>query len=182
MTTEISKKKLYTVEEFMNLLDDDKAYELLGGELVEIPGPNVQHGLIISKLFLSLGSFLAANSSGKVLTNLAFELNPKSASIPDLAYVSTERLPGIDSSKAFPGAPDLVIEVMSPNDKWSAVSAKVQLYQHAGAKLVWVIDPFDRGVTVYRLDHPRRLLLLDDELNGEDVIPGFKLPVRTLFE
>lgn len=182
MATTVREKRTYTVEQFMRMPDNGKRYELLEGELVEMPGPNVLHGRITRRLFHSLNIFLEANPLGEAMNELAFELGPKTAPLPDLAFVRSERLTAIDESGAFPGAPDLAIEVMSPTDKWSAVSKKVQLYQQAKTRLVWVIDPFDKGVTVYRLDRPRRLLLIDDELDGEDVIPGFKLNVRSLFE
>ncbi len=180
----LAEKQTYTVSEFMelDLPDDGKQYELIEGELIEMSGPNVQHGLIISHLFHYLDSFLASNQLGRVLNNAAFELNSKNSPIPDLAFISAKRLIGLDFTKPFPGAPDLAIEVMSPSDKWSDVSKKVQLYREAGAKLVWVIDPFDQGVTVHRYDAPRRLLLINDELDGEDVVPGFKLKISALFE
>ncbi len=126
--------------------------------------------------------YLIDKPIGEVLNNSAFELNPANALLPDLAFMLLEHSAEVDPTTAFPGPPDLAVEVMSPSDKWSGVSKKVQLYQQAGTRLVWVVDPFDQGVTVYRLNKPRRLLLVDDELDGEDVIPGFKLPVKTLFE
>jgi Uma2 family endonuclease len=88
----------------------------------------------------------------------------------------------VDSSKAFPGPPDLAVEIMSPTDKWSEVIVKVKLYQLYQTRLVWIVDPFDQGVFVYRLGQTRRLLLVTDELTGEDVIPGFTLAVKALFD
>jgi len=179
MTTEV--KQYYTVEEFMALPDDGNRYELIEGELREMPGPNFTHGSITILLIVELHSYLTTSLIGRVLTNMAFELSRKSGPVPDVAFVKLERVAGIDVSKAFPGAPDLAIEIMSPTDKWSEVAEKVQLYLQAGTTLVWVVDPFDRAVNVYHKGQNRRLLLEDADLDGEDVLPGFKLKVSSLF-
>ncbi len=184
MATQLSATRSYTVEEFMSLPDDGKRYELIEGELIEMPGPNINHGIITSRLIRALSDFLKlqGQSPDLALTNLAFELARKTAPIPDAAYVTAERMAGADLSKAFPGPPDLAIEVMSPTDKWSEVIGKVRLYQRYQTRLIWIIDPFDQSVFVYRLNQPRRSLLIADELSGEDVMPGFALPVKELFE
>lgn len=184
MTTQLDKARTYTVEEFMSLPDDGKRYELIEGELKEMPGPNHKHGIITSRLIMALGNFLASQgqSPDLALTNMAFELAKKTAPIPDVAFITAERAAGDDLSKAFSGPPDLAIEIMSPTDKWSEVINKVKLYQRYQTRLIWVVDPFDQGVFVYQLGHPRRTLLAEDELTGEDVIPGFSLAVQALFD
>jgi Uma2 family endonuclease len=184
MTTQLSATSSYTVEEFMSLPDDGKRYELIEGELIEMPGPNINHGIITSRLIRALSDFLKSQgqSPDLALTNLAFELAPKTGPIPDVAFVTAERMAGVDLDKAFPGPPDLAIEVMSPTDKWSEVINKVRLYQRYQTRLVWIVDPFDQAVNIYSLGQPRRLLLATDELTGENVIPGFTLAVKTLFD
>ncbi len=181
MTVETRREKFYTVDQYMKMADNGKDYELVEGKLTEMPGPNLAHGRITKRLFRNLDTFLIKSPIGEVLDNVAFELDPKNALRPDLAFISAERGANNDESKAFPGAPDLAIEAMSPTDKWRDVSDKVRRYLHAGARMVWVVDPFDQGVTVYRPDQPRRLLLPEDELDGLDVVPGFKLLVGQLF-
>ena len=184
MTIEIDRNRTYTVKEFLALPEDEAGlkFELIEGVLTEMPGPNLNHGLITTKLVLAIGTYLSDKAIGQVLTNLAFLLNDKSAPIPDVAFVEAERLKAASREMVFEGAPDLAIEVMSPTDKWSEVSKKVHVYQQNGTRLVWVIDPFDQGVTVYHHERPRRLLLVDDKLDGEDIIPGFTLEIKTLFE
>ncbi len=184
MTTQLHKPKTYTVEEFMNLPDDGKRYELIEGELIEMPGSNLNHGIITSRLIRALGNFLESQNQSPdlALTNMAFVLAPKTAPVPDAAFVTAERMVGIDRSKPFNGPPDLAIEIMSPTDKWSEVIKKVRLYQRYQVTLIWVVDPFDMTVFVYRLNPPLRSLLADEELSGEDVLPGFTLPVQALFE
>ncbi len=179
----VSRKKTYTVDEFMAMTDRGKRYELVEGELVEMSGPSFQHGKIILKIGAKLQYFLEKNLVGEAASGSTFELNPKNGPVPDVAFVRTENIPAdIDPTKAFPGAPDLAIEVMSPSDKWSQVIAKVHRYQAAGVKIIWVIDPFDQNVFVYYQNNRKKVLGLDDELDGEDLLPGFKLAIKDLFE
>jgi Uma2 family endonuclease len=192
MTFQADKTRTYTIEEFMELPDDGKRYELIEGELKEIggdgedkmAGPSYKHGIITSRLMRALGNFLETQGQSPylALTNMAFELDKKTAPIPDVAYISPDRAIGVDLSKAFPGPPDLAIEVMSPTDKWSEVIDKVRLYQRYATRLVWIIDPFDQSVFVYSLGQARRSLLINEELSGENILPGFKLPVSFLFD
>jgi Uma2 family endonuclease len=183
MTTQLHKSKTYTVEEYLNLPDNGKRYELIEGDLIEMPGPNHKHGIITSRLNRIMGNFLASNgqSPDLALTNMAFALSLKTAVNPDVAFIKEERAVGVDLSKPFQGAPDLAIEVLSPTDKWSDVIAKVRLYQSYQVTLVWVVDPFDQSVFVYRPNQLTRLLYAGSDLSGEDVVPGFTLPVKDLF-
>lgn len=179
----IDLDRTYTVKEFMTLPDNGKRYELIGGKLSEMPGPSIQHGLIIRNLFHYLDTYLTDHPTGKVLNNLAFELNPKNAPLPDLAFVLSERLQSIDYSDAFPGPPDIAIEVLSRTDYTFKTDDKIVEYLKAGTRLIWLINPNSNLVFVY---HPggAKPLILDgnDELEGEDVIPGFNVKVSALFE
>jgi Uma2 family endonuclease len=103
--------------------------------------------------------------------------------LPDLSFVSRDRLPQrIDLNADF--APDLAVEVLSRGDDVSDIDRKVMQYQRSGVRLVWVIHPVIQAIDVYRLKDGLKLqrLLIDDELNGEDVIPGFRLAVQRLFD
>lgn len=183
MTSLINKNKIYTVEEFMSLPDDNKRYELIDGKLKEQTGFTCDHGRLSTDLLWGLMEFLEGPNAalGEAITNCTFELNPKTAVIPDAAFISAKKLPVADPYKAFPGAPDLAIEVLSPSDIWSEVISKIRLYQSYGVTLVWVVDPFDKSVFVYRPNQPTRLLFAGDDLFGEDVLPGFTMPVKDLF-
>jgi Uma2 family endonuclease len=177
----IETGQTYTVDEYMALPDDGNRYELIEEELVEMPGPNIKHGKITGLLFGEIRDFLKENPLGTVINNMAFQLNRKNAPLPDLAFVKAERFTNLDESKAFPGAPDLAVEVMSPTDKWSDVSKKVRLYLDNGASMVWIVDPFDLAVNVYKPPRHRQLLLESANLTGEPLIPGFVYPVKNLF-
>ncbi len=186
MTTEvmIDTTKNYSIEEYLRLPDDGKRYELVKGELVEMAGPSGRHGIIIFSLGGILKTFLDKNPYGVGLSGTAFVIDAINhiARVPDLAFVTTARAAGVNYDEAFPKPPDLAIEVMSPTDKWSQVVDKVNEYQQAGVPLVWVIDPFDKGVFVYELHKSRKALNREDELDGGEILPGFKLEVSKLFE
>lgn len=185
MTAQLEVAELEQTSTDEELNTDDKLYELIDGEYFEMNrGPSSTHGDIIFTLSGYLFAFLTINPLGKGYSGTAFTLNPQNAPIPDVAFVKAERihLAAINTELAFPETPDLAVEVMSPSDKWAEVVAKVRRYQQASVGLVWVIDPFDQNIYVYKLNKRKKMLFLEDELDGDDVIPGFKLAVKALFE
>ena len=100
---------------------------------------------------------------------------------PDVAFVSTDRL-DVDEDEKFPIPPDLAIEVVSPTDVHYRIVRKAFDYLEAGTRLVWVLDPVAKTVTVYRSKSDIELLTSEATLTGEDVVPGFTCPVENLFE
>ncbi|MFW6074622.1 MAG: Uma2 family endonuclease [Chloroflexota bacterium] len=99
-----------------------------------------------------------------------------------MSYVSEGRLPQIQERQGvLELAPDLAIEVMSPSDSHSQVTAKVMTYLEAGTQLVWVVDPDRRTVLVYTPDRRARLLLEDEEIDGGDALPGFRTKISEFF-
>jgi len=115
-----------------------------------------------------------------VLTEGGFLLsrNPDTVRGPDVSFVRADRFNAEEAGRGyFRGAPDLAIEILSPSNRPGETHAKVADYLAAGARLVWVIDPAQRIVSVYRsLLSPRRIAA-DGVLNGEDVLPGFSFPI-----
>ncbi len=101
--------------------------------------------------------------------------------IPDIAFISTDRIPN-DPSKASPVPPDLAVEVVSPTDSSYRVEEKAFIYLEAGTQLVWVLKPRSKTVTVYRSETEITLLTQNETLSGEDVIEGFTCSVAELFE
>jgi Uma2 family endonuclease len=103
---------------------------------------------------------------------------------PDAAFVLAERLPPLsDQSGYLALAPDLAVEIVSPSDRWTMVTRKVDRYLLAGVRLVWVVDQASRSVTVCSADGPWRTLHIEtgDALDGGAVLPGFRLPLADLF-
>ncbi len=181
MTTDV---RHYTIAEYMSLPDDGRHYELVRGELVEMPGPSGRHGRIITKLSRYLDVYLDSKSIGQVFSGSAFVLDSanNTARIPDVAFVKAEKLVGINYDEALPFPPDLAIEVLSPSDIWSEVVEKVRQYLAVGVELVWVVDPFDKNIYLYYPDQSKKTLYSGDELDGENVIPGFNLTAKLLFD
>ena len=117
-------------------------------------------------------------------TEIGFVLtdDPDTVRAPDLAFIRNERLPAAEvEHRYFRGAPDLAVEVTSPNDSYSEVREKVAEWLEHGTRRVIVVDPRRRNVTVHRPDGTVTDLGIDDTLDGEDVVPGWQLAIRDLF-
>jgi Uma2 family endonuclease len=101
---------------------------------------------------------------------------------PDVSLVAKGRIPAAGIPKNYrPVAPDLAVEVVSPSDRFEDVQTKVADYLAAGTRLVWVVEPATRTIFVYRSIRDLQALGEEDELRGEDVLPGFHCPVRRVF-
>jgi Uma2 family endonuclease len=102
--------------------------------------------------------------------------------VPDVAFVRAERILPLEDRAGFTRfAPDIAVEVLSPNDRLGEVDAKVRMYLDAGVRHSWVVDPRMRSVAVYALGRPVVHLGENDDLDGGDVLPEFRVPVRELF-
>jgi len=185
MATEASLDGVYTIEEFMRLPDDGYAYDLVDGRLERMSPTGGEHGRIASLLNVYLGSYVLEHDLGDTFAaETAFVLDAETRDVrgADVAFVSTARLADVGAG-AVPVPPDLAIEVISPTDRLRAVRRKVAAYQRAGVPLVWVVNPRRQTVEVYHPDDAQPTTLgLADELDGETVVPGFTLPVRTVFK
>lgn len=184
----IDLNRIYTAEEFEALPDDGHKYELIEGKLVEMPPAGDRHGRIIKRLFKHIMAFDPQESLGEVWVTTGVRLNKKNVPEPDLAFIVTSRMPP-ESPEALKVMPDLAVEVWSPSqlirkgpDKASL--EKIERYLQAGIRIIWSVNPDKQMVDVYHLGqtNPIQTLNVNDELDGEDVIPGFKLKVRMLFE
>jgi Uma2 family endonuclease len=115
-------------------------------------------------------------------TGFLLAREPDTVRAPDIAFVAAERIATAERQKGFwVGAPDLAVEVVSPGDTQREIDEKVMAWLDAGARLVWVVNPTWRTVTIYRSRRKIRVLTEDDELSGEDVVPGFRCPVGAVF-
>ena len=175
-TTKLLKAEdLYEIE-----AEDGCTYELVRGELVRVTPPGGWHGEVSVETAWHLRTYLSDHPIGRVYTETGFILarDPDIVRGPDVAFVREERLPPQHERGGFlPLAPDLAVEVVSPWDR----SADVHDYLEAGTRRVWVVHPQRRTVTVYYPDRAARVLGEGDELDGEDVLPGFRLPVAAIF-
>lgn len=186
---------LYTAEEFMALsLGPGRRYELVRGVIKEMSHPGEEHGLVQDNLHFALGNFVRANNLGRMLPPTCFKLpiDPDHDTVraPDLTFLAKGKVSGQSGAITFP--PDLAVEVYSTNDRPGDLREKLEDYQLAGWNLVWVIYPPNSApkykaatVEIYRLQQslrPVKILEAKDELDGEEVIPNFKLAVTSLFE
>jgi Uma2 family endonuclease len=172
----------YTVADLMNLAATGKEYELRRGELVEMPGLSYKHGVIVTRLDRYLDTFVSEQQLGQVLSNTAFVFDPQNALRPDVAFVLKARLAGLDVNDAFPGPPDLAIEVVSRTDVVFEVDDKVADYLKVGVQQVWVVNPRSQLVFVYLPNVEKPLVLgSHDEIEGGTLLPGFSLKVTVLF-
>jgi len=167
-----------TLAEFLE--NDIDGYEYVKGELVPMSPPTRIHSKISVNVIRHLDQHVRENQLGEVHVEATFQVGERGLK-PDVAFVSTPRLDG-DENTGFPIPPDLAIEVVSPSDVQWRVVDKAFAYLDAGTRLVWVLDPRSKTVTVYRSESDIALLTRQDTLTGEDVVSGFACPVSQLFE
>lgn len=174
-----------SVGEFERLPEED-AYrvELVRGRLVREPRPGARHGWLMARLGARLQRHVEENHLGLVCMDVGFVLStdPPSVRGPDIAFLAGDRLPPGELTTGFPRtAPDLAVEIISPSNSASELQRKVLEFLDAGSRLVWVVDPQARIVTAYRSRDEIRVLGESEELEGGDVLPGFRLPLEALF-
>lgn len=178
--------KLMTWQELAELPDDGMRYELVRGVLLTMAPPFDEHGRLADRLGRSLDRHVDAHHLGEVrMSGVGYLLtsHPDTVREPDLAFVSAAHRAALGRSRGyFPGSPDLVVEVVSTNDRLTRVATKVAEWLEHGAKLVFVVNPRRKTVDVHRPGQPTQTLGMDDVLDGEDVVPGWTLPIRDLFE
>ena len=168
-----------TLQDFLE--SDMEGYEYVKGELIPMPPTSGEHGKISINLILPLGVYVRENQLGDVYaSDTGFQIGDR-VLMPDIAFVSTERMPE-DLSTAFAIPPDLAVEVVSRTDTQSRVIEKAFAYLNAGVRLVWVLEPRSKTVTIYRSETDIKLLTRNDTLTGEDVVEGFSCQVAQLFE
>ena len=178
-------KKSYTIDDLWELSHRmGKRYELVKGELRELAPASDEHGYVAGRLFGKVFQYVESTGSGYTFaaeTGFVLREEPATVRAPDLAYVSRERAPQQWSHHFARFVPDLVAEVVSPADTYSEVVRKVQDWLTAGVKVVWVVDPESRQVSVHRAGQPVRILNENDTLSGEEVLPGFACKVSEIF-
>ena len=176
-----AQEKLLTVAEFEKLPNDGKKYDLVRGELVEVCRPTGVHGeiqLLIGHYFLT---YLEKNRIGRATAESGYKLSENTVLGPDVAFISFERIQKFAAVGMIPVAPDLAVEIVSPNDTAQQIEDKVQLYMEAGTRLIWVIYPGAKAVHIFSPDGEPHVAGIDDTLDGEDIMPDFRLVLRDLF-
>ncbi|MDR7523678.1 MAG: Uma2 family endonuclease [Armatimonadota bacterium] len=171
-----------SVDEFWRLASRFPKAELVGGQVIELVPPGVHHGVLALAMGRRLHEYVAEGGLGVVMVEAGFVLSrdPPTVRVPDVAVVLRERVPSPLPAGFFPGAPDLAVEVLSPDERPTEIAAKVADYLRAGAQAVWVLDPEDRTMTV----HTRQSAVTysrTEVLRGAPPLPGLELRLQVVF-
>lgn len=186
MATTLTKEKKITAVDLYNMPNHGGRNELVQGELVPMSPASTLHGDIAMRLGAIMWNFSDQHNLGRVFaaeTGFILSQNPDTVRAPDVAFVAQDRIlkEGVPETGFWAIAPDLVAEIVSPNDRMTEIQDKVTDYLAASVRLVWVVDPKTQTVTVYQSLKQVKVLIADDQLEGEDVLPGFQLPLKKLF-
>ncbi len=175
--------RLMTADELLAMPDDGAhRYELVRGELITMSPAGTDHGDISMEIGSSLRQFVKTHRLGKVYsadTGFLVSRNPDTVRAPDASFVAAARV--VSTEKYFPGPPDLAVEVISPHDSYAEIEEKVGEYLAAGTRMVIVVNPRTR-TAIESTPAGITKLTIDDTLTGGDVVPGWSLPLRELFE
>jgi Uma2 family endonuclease len=168
-------RRAATEDDLLRTPNDGRKYELVDGE-IRVSPTGARHGQVSVKLARRLDAHAETQRLGHVFdSSTGFRLPAGNVRSPDASFVARGRFEGEKVPMGFsPVPPDLAVEVLSPDDSPRYVLDKVGEYLQAGVRLVWVVDPEDRTATVYRSLTNVRTLRDEDELDGEDVVPGFR--------
>ena len=174
--------QLITAKEFEQMTFDDAHVELVRGEIVQMTPAGGNHGEVALAIGALIRTYVRQHQLGKAYaaeTGFVVSHNPDTVRAPDVAFIAANRARPYESF--VDGAPDLVVEVVSPGDSHQEVEQKVLDYLEAGTKLIWIVQPRTRTLTVYRSLKDVRILTENDTLDGNDVLPGFNITVKEIF-
>ena len=179
------KEKLYTAENLLHLPDDGRRRELVGGEMRETAPAGNEHRYLAFRIASRLERHVDTNDLGRTYTaETGFKIasDPDTVHTPDAAFVSRECLEEAGPVEGFwPGAPDLVVEVVSPGDTHAEVVEKSLAWLDAGCRMVLVAGPERKVVTVYRSRENIRIFTAKEAVDDAEVVPGWRLPVAEIF-
>ncbi len=174
---------LLTAEEAF-WLNPAEHWELVDGRIVEVSPVKKRHGRILARLGRRIEEHVEAHRLGEVYVgDVGFILrrDPDTVRAPDLAFISSARLPEVEEETFSSVVPDLAVEILSPSDRWADVERKIAEYLQSGVASVWVLDPSRNEVRTFRRGAPARILGADEQLSDPDVLPGLALNIASLF-
>ncbi len=187
MSTEITAKRM-TAEDFYDWVhlpeNAGRWFELVRGEVIELPPPRRLHGIVCVKVGSILDRYVMERGSGNVAGNdsgTLFERDPDTVRGPDIALYEDADVVADVHPKYGEVPPRLAVEVLSPDDRASQVMQKITDYLRNGVAMVWVIDPEVRTVTVHRPDRPQVAVDENGELSGDEILPGLRCRVADFF-
>ena len=159
--------------------------DLVEGEIIKMSPTGEKHGMIESNFSGELRAFVRRHKLGRVSggeVGIYTRRKPDSVRGADIVFISNERLAQRGKSGFIDVAPDLVVEIMSPDDRWNEVMRKLEEYLGIGVRLVLIVDPETESIFAYRTLTDVRRFEKNETLTMEDVLPGFSISVAELFE
>lgn len=178
----ITEDRLITGEELARM---PGYYELINGKLITMSPTGELHGSVALAIAAELRTFVHSQQLGRVSVGevgMYLTRNPDTVRAADALYISNERYAQRGDEAYLAIAPELVIEVLSPGDAWSDVMQKIRDYLTFGVVVVWVVDPKNRTIHAYRSLTNVQVFTEQDDLEATDLLPGFRVPVTTIFE
>ena len=174
-----------TADDLLRLPKDGFRYELVKGELRKMAPAGHEHGRVVVRFTWRLAQHVETNNLGAVYaaeTGFLISKNPDTVRAPDVAFVSRKRLDEVGKVGGYwPGAPDLAVEVVSPGDTYTEVKEKAIEWLESGALMVLALNPRKRNVTVYRSLNEITVLNEDAILDLNDIVSGFEVAVKDIF-
>jgi len=180
---EIPKKEMYTYDDYAKL-PEGAPYQLIGGKLIMTPAPSTYHQRISIRLSTKLANFVMEKQLGEVFhapIDVYFEATETYQ--PDIIFISKERL-GIIEEESIKGAPDLVIEILSPSTAYYDLRKKFKVYERHGVREYWVVDPEAKSITRYENKGENLIWAEEVEEKGKvrsKLLPGFELDAESLW-
>jgi Uma2 family endonuclease len=180
-------KKVWSQAELQALPEQGYTHEVVDGELIMSPKNDFFPGFISARLSAALLAFVQTKRLGAVLdSSTGFWMKNRNCRAPDISFVSRARLEALGFRPStrlfFPGAPDLAVEVLSPNNTRGEIDERLNDFFTSGSRLAWIIDPQAQRVEVCRSLTERRLIGSGGFLEGEDILPGFHYAIANLFK
>ena len=174
---------LLTIEDLEKMPDDCLHRELIEGELIELPPPKIGHSRVSRYIFLILNKFVTAQALGIVFFEAGYLIraNRRTWIQPDVSFMRPGRTDLIKSDEYAMGAPDLVVEVISPSETARTVHLKTSILLSAGTEEVWNVYPDTRTIEIHSAGNAVRVLHEDDEITSP-LFPGWSARVRLFFE
>jgi Uma2 family endonuclease len=177
------KRRLYTADDLLKLPEGER-YELIRGELIPMsPPPGGEHGNTIERIGARASTFVFDHELGECFaaeTGFKIQENPDTVKGPDWAFIRKDRIKGPMVKTHVPIIPDIVLEVRSPSDTLREFAERAAMWIAAGVTLVWALDPATKTLDVHR-EHEVHHLGRDDTLSGDEILPGFELPLWKVF-
>ncbi len=164
-------------------LDPEKEYEIVNGIPEERPMAGARHGNVIARLITRISNYVEPRDLGEVYSPDTTFIIGRNQRLPDIGFVAADRIPEEGQPHGiWEIAPDLAVEVISPNDVYAKVLQKVDDYLDAGVQQVWLVLPEKHSITIYRSPFDVTVFQDEMELVSEDLFPGFRCPLREIFK